>query len=97
MDKDDLGRESIGNNISLQNNFEQTEKNSLNVSLQESIGEKILCRLKKMEAFSTAPEDIGDLNKLLEYYENTEIIDEANEKYMLKDLEAPYTVNAANI
>lgn len=56
MDKEDLGRESISQNISLNQNFEIAKSEALNISLQESIGEKILSKLKKAEAHRTAPE-----------------------------------------
>jgi len=55
MDKEDLGRESITQNIALNQNFEIAKSESLNISLQESIGEKILNKLKKAEAHRTAP------------------------------------------
>lgn len=65
MDKEDLGRESIGENISLRQGFVPSVAHPLGVSTGESVGERILAKLKKKEAFETAPEDIKDLHKLL--------------------------------
>jgi hypothetical protein len=55
MDKEDLGRENISQNIVLANSFDTSKNEHLSISLQESIGERILNRLKKAEAHRTAP------------------------------------------
>jgi hypothetical protein len=69
MDKDDLDKESIGNNIAISNSFTNTSKVSVNFEINKSVGEEIIMKMKKQEAFENAPENIGDLHKLLEKYE----------------------------
>ena len=55
MDKEDLGLESITNNITLTNNFDGKRTEGLNITIQESIGSQILNKLKKINAFERAP------------------------------------------
>lgn len=55
MDKEDLGREAIGQNISMNQDFKHRESNPFNISLAESKGEKILQSMKKNSAFINAP------------------------------------------
>lgn len=68
MDKEDLGRESISQNVVLNNQFESIKNESLNITLQESIGEKILSKLKKLDAHRSAPENEDQLQELFKIY-----------------------------
>lgn len=65
MDKEDLGREAIGQNISMNTTFTRGEANPLNISFVESAGQKMFADMKKKSAFMKAPDDIKELDKLL--------------------------------
>jgi G patch domain-containing protein 1 len=69
MDREDLGKEVIGQNISTTLSFSQGQSHPLNISLQESAGEKILAKMKKSEAYLNAPENVEQLQQLLANYE----------------------------
>lgn len=92
MDKQDLGRESISQNIVLNNQFETVKNDTMNITLQESIGEKILHKLKKLEAHRSAPENHQDLQELFKIYAQQQ---QEKPAYYLKDLTQPLTVGSS--
>lgn len=63
----------------------------MNITLQESIGEKILSKLKKLDAHRSAPKNEEELQELFKIYAEE---DNAKPSYQLRDLTQPLTVGS---
>lgn len=63
----------------------------MSITLQESIGEKILSKLKKLDAHRSAPENEEELEELFKIYAEE---DKTKPSYQLKDLTQPLTVGS---
>jgi hypothetical protein len=92
MDKEDLGREAVGQNIVVSAGFDSRRAEGYNIIIQQSVGEQILQRLKKMEAHRTAPASEQEMHRLFDLYAQEE--QQMRPAFSLRDLTQPLSVGA---